>query len=101
MSFDILCHLIFHVILVISVIIVIIVTKVIIAFLFKLLSRAGVCSKSGRAYSQPDHFFPVFLLMTPLSHTGWVSLEFLSLNSKIEKIVGGGLFPGFLNDGFP
>ena len=34
---------------VISVIIVIIVTKVIIAFMFKLLSRAVVCSKSGCA----------------------------------------------------
>ena len=38
---------IFHVILMISIIIVIIVTKVIMAFMFKLLSRPGVCSKSG------------------------------------------------------
>ena len=38
-------------ILVISVFIVIIVTKVIIAFMCKLLSRTGVCSKSGRADS--------------------------------------------------
>ena len=36
-------------VLVIAVFIVIIVTKVIIAFMCKLLSRTGVCSKSGRA----------------------------------------------------
>ena len=37
------------VVLMISVFIVITVTKVIVAFMFKLLSRTGVCSKSGRA----------------------------------------------------
>ena len=42
--FEILCHLTFRVIL-------FIIVKVIKAFMFKLLSRTGVFSKSGRAYS--------------------------------------------------
>ena len=45
MSFFVSCHLAFHVILAI---IVIIVTKVFMALMLKLLSRTGVCSKSGR-----------------------------------------------------